>query len=447
VPFAGVAVVKLRVFALVVAASGSLWATAACVARAEESDDPALRAVEHAYRHIQSDYVDPIDDGKLLRAARDAFVSVTTTSTKSTAQNATNAASFEDLAAQFRNISAKFSDANARQSLAVLAIDAMVASLDRHSVYLDPLRWRNINSPTPIGGVGLSVRKRGRTIEVANPIEGGPADRAGIVAGDVIKAVNGLAVSGQSLDAVVSWLRGPPGSKVILTVSGPQRRQPTDVLMLREVVHDQTIFTAVDDNVAVLAVRRFNDRTADDLRAALKKIDAQRSGDIKGYVIDLRGNGGGVLEAAIAFADDFLDSGVIATMHARSAETERFAAKTGDLIGGKPMAVLIDGETAAGAEIVAAALQANHRAIVIGTRSAGAGTIQTVIALDEGYGAMRLTTARAFTPSGDSLDGRGVTPDETVVDLQAPPSGNAQSSAGTRDVQLQAALMLLGRRQ
>jgi carboxyl-terminal processing protease len=218
------------------------------------------------------------------------------------------------------------------------------------------------------------------------------------------------------------------------------------VPMVREVVYDQTIFTAIDDNVAVLMVHRFNARTADDLRAALKKIDGQRSGAIKGYVVDLRGNTGGLLDAAIAFADDFLDSGVIATMRARDHETERFIAKPGDLTGGKPMVVLIDGETAAGAEIVAAALQANHRALIVGTRSAGAGTVQTVIALDEGYGALRLTTSRVFTPSGDSLDGRGVIPDETVADSAAPDAGTA-AEARRSDPQLHAALMLLGRRQ
>jgi carboxyl-terminal processing protease len=289
---------------------------------------------------------------------------------------------------------------------------------------------------------------RSGAITIVSPIDNGPADRAGILAGDVIKAIDGAPVSGQSLSEIIAKLRGPVGSKITLTVIGALHRRATKVNIVREVVHAQAIAADVYDNIARLTISRFNEQTSAELRAALKKIEAQaRPADIKGYIFDLRDNAGGLLDAAIAFADDFLDSGVIAKIKARDVETESFVAKPGDLISGKPIAVLINGGTAAGAEIVAAALQANRRAIVIGTRSIGAGTIQTVIALGDGNGALRLTTSLVFTPSGVSLDSHGVTPDETVADPQAQAGSGASPNKVPPDAQLDAALTLLGRRQ
>ncbi|MGL4281250.1 MAG: S41 family peptidase, partial [Albidovulum sp.] len=271
------------------------------------------------------------------------------------------------------------------------------------------------------------------------PIDGTPAEKAGIKAGDFITHVDGESVLGLTLDQAVDKMRGPVGSEIIVTVAREGTAEPFDVSIIRDTIKLTAAKARVEGHSVVLRVTTFNDQTYDNLEAGLKKSVEEAGGmdKINGFVLDLRNNPGGLLTQAIEVSDAFLDKGEIVSTRGRNPQdSERFNAEAGDLAGGKPIVVLINGGSASASEIVTGALQDHHRAIVVGTKSFGKGSVQTVIPL-KGEGAMRLTTARYYTPSGRSIQALGISPDIVVDQPPAKPADETATeeadSAAARD--------------
>jgi carboxyl-terminal processing protease len=266
------------------------------------------------------------------------------------------------------------------------------------------------------GGLGIEVTQDNGFIKVISPIDDTPASRAGIKAGDLILSLDGQTVQGLSLNEAVDKMRGPPNSKIKLSVRREGVDTPLDVALTREVIRIQVVKSRLEGgDIAYIRITSFNEQTDSGLRKALQALKAQSGDKLRGIVLDLRNDPGGLLDQAVAVSDDFIDQGEIVSTRARHAEdSQRWNSKGGDIGGGLPMVVLINGGSASASEIVAGALQDHHRAILLGTRSFGKGSVQTVIPLP-GNGAMRLTTARYYTPSGRSIQGLGITPDVEVA--------------------------------
>ena len=338
------------------------------------------------------------------------------------AQEATKSASvyeqldlFGDI---FERIRAQYVEEVDSQKLIEAAINGMLTSLDPHSSYLTAKDFDDMQVQThgEFGGLGIEVTQEDGFIKVVSPMDGTPADAAGILAGDFITHVNGESVQGLMLDAAVELMRGPIGSEIIVTVVREGTPDPFDVSMIRDTIKLVAVKGKTVGNTVVLRVTTFNDQTYIGLEAELKKqVEALGGADkVDGYVLDLRNNPGGLLNQAIMVSDAFLDKGEIVSTRGRDASKgERFNAELGDLTGGKAMVVLINGGSASASEIVAGALQDHRRAIVVGTKSFGKGSVQTLVPL-RGEGAMRLTTARYYTPSGRSIQALGVAPDIVV---------------------------------
>ena len=338
------------------------------------------------------------------------------------AQEATKSASvyeqldlFGDI---FERIRAQYVEEVDSQKLIEAAINGMLTSLDPHSSYLTAKDFDDMQVQThgEFGGLGIEVTQEDGYIKVVSPMDGTPADAAGILAGDFITHVNGESVQGLMLDAAVELMRGPIGSEIIVTVVREGTPDPFDVSMIRDTIKLVAVKGKTVGNTVVLRVTTFNDQTYIGLEAELKKqVEALGGADkVDGYVLDLRNNPGGLLNQAIMVSDAFLDKGEIVSTRGRDASKgERFNAELGDLTGGKAMVVLINGGSASASEIVAGALQDHRRAIVVGTKSFGKGSVQTLVPL-RGEGAMRLTTARYYTPSGRSIQALGVAPDIVV---------------------------------
>ena len=248
-------------------------------------------------------------------------------------------------------------------------------------------------------------------IRVISPIDDTPASRAGVKAGDLILSLDGQSVQGLALKDAVDKMRGAPNSKIVLTVKREGIDKPFDIAMQREIIHIQVVKSRlIDGNLAYLRVTTFSDKTDSSLHAAYAALKQQSGNKLKGIMLDLRNNPGGLLDQGVDVADDFINKGEVLSTRARHPEdSQRWDARNGDITDGLPMVVLINGGTASAAEIVSGALQDHHRAILVGTRSFGKGSVQTVIPLP-GNGAMRLTTARYYTPSGRSIQGLGITP-------------------------------------
>lgn len=298
------------------------------------------------------------------------------------------------------------------------AINGMLTSLDPHSSYLGAEDFGDMQVQTrgEFGGLGIEVTQEEGFVKVVSPMDGTPADQAGILAGDFITHVNGESVLGLALDDAVEMMRGPVGSEIIITVAREGVAEPFDVSIIRDTIKLVAVRSRVVGNTVVLRITTFNDQTYSGLQSELKKSVEELGGidKVNGFVVDLRNNPGGLLNQAIMVSDGFLEKGEIVSTRGRSAEDgERFNAEAGDLAAGKPMVVLINGGSASASEIVAGALQDHRRAIVVGTKSFGKGSVQTVIPL-KGDGAMRLTTARYYTPSGRSIQSLGVMPDIVV---------------------------------
>ena len=318
----------------------------------------------------------------------------------------------------FERIRAQYVEPVDSEKLIEAAINGMLTSLDPHSSYLNAKDFDDMQVQThgEFGGLGSEVTQEDGFIKVVSPMDGTPADKAGILAGDFITHVNGESVQGLMLDAAVELMRGPIGSEIIVTVVREGTPDPFDVSMIRDTIKLVAVKGKTVGNTVVLRVTTFNDQTYIGLEAELKKqVEALGGADkVDGYVLDLRNNPGGLLNQAIMVSDAFLDKGEIVSTRGRDASKgERFNAELGDLTGGKAMVVLINGGSASASEIVAGALQDHRRAIVVGTKSFGKGSVQTLVPL-RGDGAMRLTTARYYTPSGRSIQALGVAPDIVV---------------------------------
>ena len=298
------------------------------------------------------------------------------------------------------------------------AIDGMLSSLDPHSSYLSPEDAADMRVQTrgEFGGLGIEVTQEEGFVKVVSPIDDTPADEAGIEAGDFITHVDGDSVLGLSLDEAVGMMRGVVGSEIVITVVREGEDEPFDVTIVRDTIKLTAVRTRVEGESVVLRVTTFNDQTYSNLEAGIEKqIEAAGGIDlVNGFILDLRNNPGGLLTQAIRVSDAFLDKGEIVSTRGRDPEDgDRHNANIGDLAQQKPLVVLINGGSASASEIVAGALQDHRRAIVVGTKSFGKGSVQTVMPM-RGSGAMKLTTARYYTPSGRSIQALGISPDIIV---------------------------------
>ena len=326
----------------------------------------------------------------------------------------------------FERIRSQYVEPVDESKLIEAAIDGMLTSLDPHSSYLSPkdAAAMRVQTRGEFGGLGIEVTQEEGFVKVVSPIDGTPAEEAGIEAGDFITHVDGESVLGLTLDKAVDMMRGPVGSEIVITVVREGEDEPFDVSIIRDTIKLTAVRSRTEGQTVVLRVTTFNDQTTPNLEAGFKKQVEEAGGmdSINGIVLDLRNNPGGLLTQAIKVADSFLESGEIVSTRGRNPEDgERFNATPGDLADGKPIVVLINGGSASASEIVAGALQDHRRAIVVGTKSFGKGSVQTVMPL-RGDGAMRLTTARYYTPSGRSIQALGVSPDIVVAQPRRRPA-------------------------
>jgi carboxyl-terminal processing protease len=299
------------------------------------------------------------------------------------------------------------------------AINGMLAGLDPHSGYMDAKSFRNMQVDTrgEFGGLGMEVTMEEGLIKVVAPIDETPAAKAGILANDIITHLDDEPVQGLTLDQAVEKIRGRVNTKIKLKIMRKGQDKPFELSVTRDIIRVRSVSSRLEgDDIGFIRITQFNEQTTDNLKKAITDLTAQSGNRLKGFVIDLRNNPGGLLDQAISVSDAFLETGEIVSTRGRSAEqTQRFNARAGDLSKGKPLIVLINGGSASASEIVAGALQDQRRAAVIGTRSFGKGSVQTILPLGSGNGALRLTTARYFTPSGRSIQAKGISPDIEVL--------------------------------
>ncbi len=318
----------------------------------------------------------------------------------------------------FERIRSQYVEAPDSQKLMEAAINGMLTSLDPHSSYMNAKDFADMQVQTKgeFGGLGIEVTQEDGYIKVVSPIDGTPADKAGIKTSDIITQVNAATVVGLTMDQAVELMRGPIGSEVVITVVRDGVKDPFDVSIIRDTIKVAAVKGRVEGDTVVLRITSFTDQTFSGLQTELAKALTAAGGidKVNGFVIDLRNNPGGLLNQAIQVSDAFLNEGEIVSTRGRNPQdNERFNATPGDLAGGKPVVVLINGGSASASEIVTGALQDHRRAIVVGTKSFGKGSVQTIIPV-RGDGAMRLTTARYYTPSGRSIQALGVMPDIVV---------------------------------
>jgi len=345
------------------------------------------------------------------------------------------------------------------------AIKGMMSTLDPHSVFMTPAEYDQMKVDTggEFGGVGLEVTRSDGRLVVVSPIDGTPAAKAGLQAGDIIVSIDGKAAARLDLDQAVRLMRGPPGSKLVLSILRTGFAEPRDMTLVRAHIEVNPVTGKLVDGYAVVKIKSFQDRTDHYLRHVLRDLKKKDHGHIPGLVLDLRNNPGGLLDQAVSVADTFLSHGVIVTTRGRAARTEVQRAHRAGTQPGYPIVVLVNGGTASASEIVAGALQDHARAVIMGTRTFGKGSVQTVIDLDDGSG-LKLTIARYYTPSGRSIQELGITPDVVVDEMKLtkvnedftrekdlkghlkhqgpmPHGGDAETeTAGGKDLQLKMAL-------
>jgi carboxyl-terminal processing protease len=300
------------------------------------------------------------------------------------------------------------------------AINGMLTGLDPHSSYMDSKSFRDMQVQTrgEFGGLGIEVTMEDGLIKVVSPIDETPAAKAGVLANDIIVKLDDEQVQGLTLNQAVEKMRGPVNTKIKLTIMRKGQDKPVDIAITRDVIHVRSArWHQEGEDIGYIKLTQFNEQTTEGLKKGIAEIQSKIPDEkLKGYVLDLRNNPGGLLDQAISVADVFLDKGEIVSTRGRNAdETQRFNARPGDLTKGKPLIVLVNGGSASASEIVAGALQDHKRATVVGTRSFGKGSVQTIIPLGSGNGALRLTTARYYTPSGRSIQAKGITPDMEVL--------------------------------
>jgi carboxyl-terminal processing protease len=352
-------------------ATAASTAPAAAASSAAHVDLDDIRTFTRVYALVKQAYVDPVDDKRLMQAA----------------------------------------------------IRGLLANLDPHSEYLDNTGLEQLSEDTSgeYAGVGIEVADVEGELRVIAPLDDTPAQRAGVRAGDVILSIDGKAVDSDSIDEMVKHLRGPEGSQVRLSILHEKATTPEAITLTRERIHIDSVHTRMlEPGYAYLRISEFQQGTAGELRSQLDAL-VKKNGALRGAVLDLRSNPGGLLTSAVGVADTFLDSGGIVTTRGRVKQADMsFSATPGDLLNGAPMVVLIDNGTASAAEIVAGALKDDHRALLVGRRSFGKGSVQTVLPLDDNH-AVKLTTARYYTPSGTSIQAEGIRPDIALGDLTVNP--------------------------
>lgn len=323
----------------------------------------------------------------------------------------------------FERVRADYVDPVPDKELVENSINGMLTGLDPHSNYMDAKAFRDMQVQTKgeFGGLGIEVTQDNGWIKVISPIDDTPASKAGIKSGDLITSINGKTVQGMALSDAVDMMRGPANSKITLTLHRDGVDKPLEISMLREVIKIQVVKQRMEANdIGYVRLTQFTEQADSGLRKAVQQLKADSGGKLKALILDLRNNPGGLLDQAIAVSSDFIDQGEIVSTRARHAEdSQRWNAKGGDIIEGLPLVVLINNGSASSSEIVAGALQDHRRAVLLGTKSFGKGSVQTVIPLP-GNGAMRLTTARYYTPSGRSIQGLGITPDVVVHESDTP---------------------------
>ncbi len=378
--------------------------------------------------------------GALVGASMATLVSQTHVLTSTTAV-AASAETYRQLSLfgdVFERVRQDYVEQPEEADLVEAAINGMLTSLDPHSSYMDPRSFRDMQVQTrgEFGGLGIEVTMEDGLVKVVTPIDDTPAFEAGVMANDLITHIDGEQVQGMTLSQAVEMMRGPVDSDVTLRIRRGNAADPIEVTITRDIIRVRPVRARVEDDIGYLRVTAFNEQTFTNLRTAIQDMKDEIGEErLQGFVIDMRNNPGGLLDQAIMISDAFLDRGEIVSTRGRDPEeTQRFSAKSGDLTNGLPLVVLINGGSASASEIVAGALQDHERATLIGSRSFGKGSVQTIIPLG-GNGALRLTTAKYYTPSGRSIQARGIDPD--IVVLQEIPEelrgrDETQGEAGLR---------------
>jgi carboxyl-terminal processing protease len=318
------------------------------------------------------------------------------------------------------------------------AINGMLTGLDPHSSYMNPKRFKDMQVQTrgEFGGLGIEVTMENEVVKVVAPIDETPAQKAGILANDLITHIDGKEVRGMNLNEAVDMMRGKVKTPIVLTIVRKGMDAPFDVKIIRDIIKIRAVrYNVESDDIGYIRISSFNDQTQDNLEKAIAKLKEDLGDNLKGYVLDLRNNPGGLLNQAISVSDSFLERGVIVSTRGRSgSETDRSTATSGDLSDGKKIVVLINGGSASASEIVAGALQDHKRATILGTRSFGKGSVQTIIPLGS-EGAIRLTTARYYTPSNNSIQAKGIVPD-IKIEQELPEELKAQAARNSSEASL-----------
>ena len=357
--------------------------------------------------------------GALLGASTVLFI--LNASTYNSIANAAGADTYRQLSIFgdiFERVRSQYVKEPKEQDLIENAINGMLSSLDPHSSYLTAKDFDNMRVQTrgEFGGLGIEVTMEKELIKVVTPIDDTPAAKAGVLAGDLISKIDGENVRGLSLQNAVEKMRGPVNTPIVITVLREGAEKPIDITIIRAIIKVRAVHHRIEgEDIGYVRISSFSEQTFDGLNKAIKKIREKVGDDkLKGFILDLRLNPGGLLDQAISVSDAFLDRGEIVSTRGRNAdETRRYSARPGDSTGGKPVIVLVNGGSASASEIVAGALQDHKRATILGTRSFGKGSVQTIIPLGSN-GALRLTTALYYTPSGTSIQGKGIQPDIKV---------------------------------
>jgi len=391
-----------------------------------------------AIAQVQKSYIDKPDDKDMLVAARTALqrafppAQQVSSAGQPELRSASSSDTVYDTALAILNEQPSSSEDN---RVVGVAINGALASLDPHSNYMNAKEYRDMQVQTRglFGGVGVEVTMDGGLLKVVSPFDEGPAAKAGILANDVIVGIDNESAQGLTLSQVVAKMRGSVNSIVRLKVRRPKQDQPIDFTIVRDTIRVRAVRWRIEDNdVGYIRIRTFNEQTSEAFKQAVSEISKQMANDnLKGYIVDLRNNPGGLLNEVISVSDGLLERGEIVSTRGRNAEdTQRFSAKPGDLAEGKRIVALINGGTASGSEILAGALQDNKRGTIVGTRSFGKGSLQTIFPLGGDNGALRLTTTRYFTPSGNSIQAKGIIPDVEVVQDEPDDVKKKQSPSG-----------------
>ncbi len=353
-----------------------------------------------------------------------------------------SAPQFGELMAVYQRIQSTYVDEVDSETLIRGAIDGMLASLDPHSTYLDATDFENLRTQTEgsYGGLGLSVTMEDGVVKIIAPTRGSPADEAGLKAGDYITHLDGKLVYGGTLDEAVEQMRGLPGTGIELTVFRPGRDEPFEVEITRDIIELRPVEHAVEGKIGIITVSTFSANVGREVERAMESIRAEMGGAPEGIVLDLRSNPGGLLDEAISLSDLFLEKGQIVSQRGRFArDNESYSARSGDIAKNIPVVVLIDAGSASASEIVAGALQDHHRALIMGERSFGKGSVQTLVPLSNDS-ALKLTTARYYTPSGRSVQEGGIAPDIRVPQI-SDPDARARAARTVRESDLRGHLI------